>query len=159
MKLGTTLIRSFNNYGHVHTVSISWHQKAPYIDPHLNARLYARLSSARKLRTSLRPILNFAPRGEFCPLGVKFFVCPSILLNIRECSTLGVNEGANISPGAKFTPRGNLRMALRFTKSTPGWQVRGVLERGQEGRGRLRGHGHRRLLRGRLERREEDGAG
>jgi hypothetical protein len=60
---------------------------------------------------------KLAPRGEFCPLGVKlspgvkFSVCPSILLNNRECSHLGYNEGVNIPPrgpisplGAKFTP-------------------------------------------------------
>jgi hypothetical protein len=46
---------------------------------------------------------------------VKFSVCPSILLNSRECSPLGVNEGVNIPPrgqisplGAKFTPRGEV---------------------------------------------------
>jgi hypothetical protein len=60
---------------------------------------------------------------------VKFSVGPSILLNSRECTPLGVNEGVNIPPrgqisplGAKFTPRGEvrpwgpgvkLRMALR----------------------------------------------
>jgi hypothetical protein len=63
---------------------------------------------------------------------VKFSVCPSILLNNKECSPLGVNEGENfthrgqISPlGAKFTHRGEvhpwgpgmkLRMALRVTR-------------------------------------------
>jgi hypothetical protein len=26
---------------------------------------------------------NFAPKDEFCPLGVTFSVCPSILLNSR----------------------------------------------------------------------------
>jgi hypothetical protein len=91
-----------------------------------------------------RPLLNFAPRGKLwpqgwsCPpgvnfvswdwsypLGVKFSVCPSILLNSRECSPLGVNipPKGQISPlGAKFTPRCEchpwgpevkLRMALR----------------------------------------------
>jgi hypothetical protein len=61
-------------------------------------------------------------------MGGKFSVYPSILLNIRECSPLGVNEGVNIPPrgqitplGAKFTPRDKvhpwgpgvkLRMAL-----------------------------------------------
>jgi hypothetical protein len=61
---------------------------------------------------------------------MKFSVLPSILLNSRECSTPGVNEGVNIPPGgqsstlvAKFTPRGEvhpwgpwvkLRMALRL---------------------------------------------
>jgi hypothetical protein len=59
---------------------------------------------------------------------VKFSVRPSILLNNRESSPLGVNEGVNFAPrgqisplGAKFTPRGEihpwgpgvkLRMAL-----------------------------------------------
>jgi hypothetical protein len=64
----------------------------------------------------LRPILNFAlganftPRGENVPwegsypLGVKFSVRPSILLNSRECSPLGVNEGASISPRGQVHP-------------------------------------------------------
>jgi hypothetical protein len=70
------------------------------------------------------PGANFDPgggelsRGEFCTLGVKlspggvkFSVCPSILLN--ECSPLGVNKVVIILPrgqilplGAKFTPTG-----------------------------------------------------
>jgi hypothetical protein len=52
---------------------------------------------------------------------VKFSVCPSIPLNSRQCSSLGVNEGVNIPPrgqisplGAKLTPR---------VKLTPGGQV------------------------------------
>jgi hypothetical protein len=61
---------------------------------------------------------------------VKFSVCPSILLNSREHSPLGVNEGVEISPrgqisplGAKFAPRDEiipwgpgvkLRMVLSF---------------------------------------------
>jgi hypothetical protein len=66
---------------------------------------------------------------------VKFSVCPSTLLNNKECSPLGVNEGVNFTPrgqisplGAKFTPRGEihpwgpgvkLRIALRlFTLSS-----------------------------------------
>jgi hypothetical protein len=76
----------------------------------------------------LRPILNFAPRGKLwprgrscppgvnCPLGVKFSVCPSILLNSRQCSPRGVIEGMNIPPrgqisplGAKFTSRGEVK--------------------------------------------------
>jgi hypothetical protein len=60
---------------------------------------------------------------------VKFSVCPSTLLNNKECSPLWVNEGVNFTPrgqisplGAKFTPRGEihplgpgvkLRIALR----------------------------------------------
>jgi hypothetical protein len=55
-------------------------------------------------------------------LGFKFYVSPSILLNSRECSLLGVNKGVNIPLGDKFHPwgpssplgaRGKLRMALR----------------------------------------------
>jgi hypothetical protein len=51
------------------------------------------------------------PGVNFVPWGVNFSAHPSILLNSRECSPLGVNEGVNtpsrrqISPlGAKFTP-------------------------------------------------------
>jgi hypothetical protein len=36
-------------------------------------------------------------------LGVKFFVCPSILLNNKECLPLGVNKGV-----VNFTPRGQI---------------------------------------------------
>jgi hypothetical protein len=43
---------------------------------------------------------------------VKLSVCPSILLNNKESSPLGVNEGVKFTPrgqssplGAKFTPR------------------------------------------------------
>jgi hypothetical protein len=75
--------------------------------------------------SSLRPILNLAPRdklwpqGRSCPkgwsypLGVKLSAHPSILLNSREGSPLGVNKGVNISHrgqisslGVKFTPGG-----------------------------------------------------
>jgi hypothetical protein len=59
----------------------------------------------------LRPILNFAPRGKLWPQGwilppegVKFSARPSILLNSRECSPLGVNEGWTFPLGAKFHP-------------------------------------------------------
>jgi hypothetical protein len=49
-----------------------------------------------------RHILNFDPPeaklSPSCPPGVKFSVRPSILLNSRECSPLGVNEGVNIPP-------------------------------------------------------------
>jgi hypothetical protein len=37
---------------------------------------------------------------------VKFSVCPSILLNSKECSPLGVNEGVNITPGLQISPPG-----------------------------------------------------
>jgi hypothetical protein len=49
---------------------------------------------------------NFDPRGEFCPLGVKFSVRPSIFLNSRECSPLGVNEGVNIPLRGHISPLG-----------------------------------------------------
>jgi hypothetical protein len=55
---------------------------------------------------------NFDPRGGvvpwgWCyPLGVKSSVHPSILLNSRECSPLGVNEGVNISPRRQISPLG-----------------------------------------------------
>jgi hypothetical protein len=49
---------------------------------------------------------NFDPRGEFCPMGVKFSVHPSILLNSRECSTLGVNGGVNTHPRRQISPLG-----------------------------------------------------
>jgi hypothetical protein len=39
-------------------------------------------------------------------LGVKFSVRPTILLNSRECSSLGVNEGVNILPREQSLPRG-----------------------------------------------------
>jgi hypothetical protein len=48
-------------------------------------------------------------------MGENFSVRPSILLNSRECSPLGVYEGVNIIPrgqisplGAKFIPRGEV---------------------------------------------------
>jgi hypothetical protein len=49
---------------------------------------------------------NFDPRGEFCPLGVKFSVRPSIFLNSRECSSLGANEGVNIPTRGHISPLG-----------------------------------------------------
>jgi hypothetical protein len=77
---------------------------------------------------SCPPGVSLSPRGEVIPRGVKLSVRPSILLNNKECSPLGVNKGVNFTPrgrisplGAKFTPRGeihpwgpgvNLRMAL-----------------------------------------------
>jgi hypothetical protein len=59
-----------------------------------------------------------SPRGEFCSLWVKlspgviFSVCPSIILNSREYSPLGVKEGVHILPREKMSPlgaRGNIR--------------------------------------------------
>jgi hypothetical protein len=64
---------------------------------------------------------NFDPQGRSYPLGVKFSVRPSILLNNRECLPLGVNEGVNFTPrgqisplGAKFTPRGEVKNGPQF---------------------------------------------
>jgi hypothetical protein len=47
---------------------------------------------------------KLSPRGEVIPWGVKFSVCPSILLNSRKCSPLGVNEGVNIPPRGQILP-------------------------------------------------------
>jgi hypothetical protein len=70
------------------------------------------------IERSWRPFLtsplgvNFDHQGKVVPQGltlspkVKFSVRPSILLNSRECSPLGVNEGMNIPPGDKFHPWG-----------------------------------------------------
>jgi hypothetical protein len=93
--------------------------------PFLTSPLGAKLAPRGEFYS---PGSNFVPWGWSYPLGVKFSVCPSILLNNRECSPLGVNEGVNIPPrgpisplGAKFNPRGEvyswgpgvkLRMAL-----------------------------------------------
>jgi hypothetical protein len=50
---------------------------------------------------------NFDPGGEVIPWGVKFSVRPSIQLNSRECSPLGVIEGVNISPRGQISPLGS----------------------------------------------------
>jgi hypothetical protein len=73
-----------------------------------------------------RPVLNFAPRGKVgpqgwilspgswsYPLGVKFSVRPSILLNNRECSPLGGPWGVNFTPRGQISPQGD--------KLTPAW--------------------------------------
>jgi hypothetical protein len=54
-------------------------------------------------------------KGRSCPLGVKFSVHPSILLNNRECSPLGVNEGVKISPRGQISPLG-----VKFTAGVQG---------------------------------------
>jgi hypothetical protein len=67
-------------------------------------------------KTTLRPFLNFAPRGKLwpqgwilslgdgvIPWGVKFSVRPYILLNSRECSHLRVN----ITPRIQISPLGS----------------------------------------------------
>jgi hypothetical protein len=73
--------------------------------------------------SNLRPILNFTPSGKLwpqgrsCPPGVNFVtwgevipggftVGASALLNSRECSPVGVNEGGKIPPRDKFHPWG-----------------------------------------------------
>jgi hypothetical protein len=45
----------------------------------------------------------------------KFSVCPSILLNNRKCSHLGVNEGMNFEPRGQISPLG----ARGEVKNTP----------------------------------------
>jgi hypothetical protein len=58
-------------------------------------------------RGEVVPGVNFYSLGWIFPLGVKFSVCPSVLLISKECSPLGVNEGVNIfHSGTKFTPGG-----------------------------------------------------
>jgi hypothetical protein len=52
------------------------------------------------------PLLNFVPWGWSYLLGMKIFVCPSILLNSGECSPLGVNEGVNIHHRGQISPLG-----------------------------------------------------
>jgi hypothetical protein len=55
---------------------------------------------------------NFDPRGEVVPWGGEvipwgeFSVDPSILLNCRVCSPLGVKEGVNIPPRGQISPLG-----------------------------------------------------
>jgi hypothetical protein len=56
------------------------------------------------------PGVNFVPWGWSYPLGVKFSVHPSILLNSRECSPLGLNRGVNITPRGQSSP-----LAAKFT--------------------------------------------
>jgi hypothetical protein len=65
---------------------------------------------------------HFDPKGEVVPqgwilspgwsypLGVKFSVCPSTLLNSRECPPLG---GVNIPPRGQISPLGALRQKPR----------------------------------------------
>jgi hypothetical protein len=72
----------------------------------------------------LTPGAKLFAKGEFCPLEVKLSpggeisVRPSILLNSREYSPLGMNEGVNIPLGDKFHPWGTgvkLRVALSLS--------------------------------------------
>jgi hypothetical protein len=88
-------------------------------------------SYPKSTKMQLRPILNFDPRGKLWPhvkvvpqgwslsprgevipwgwsypLGVKFSARPSIILNSRDCSPLGVNKGVNIPPRGQITPLG-----------------------------------------------------
>jgi hypothetical protein len=50
--------------------------------------------------------VSFGPRGEVRPQGWRSSVCPSILLNNIVCSSLGVNEGVNISHRGQRSPLG-----------------------------------------------------
>jgi hypothetical protein len=59
---------------------------------------------------------SFDPQGWSYSLGVKFIVRPSILLNSRECSPLGVNLGVNISPRGQSSPLG-----VKVTPGGQGW--------------------------------------
>jgi hypothetical protein len=79
--------------------------------------------------------LNFDPRGKLWPPGAKLsprgeFLSPrgesipwgwnslfsSILLNSRECSPLGVNEGVNIPHRGQISPLGD-----KFTRGGQSW--------------------------------------
>jgi hypothetical protein len=50
--------------------------------------------------------VNFVLWEGIYPLGVKFSVRTSILLNSRECSPLGVIEGVKIPPWGQISPLG-----------------------------------------------------
>jgi hypothetical protein len=66
------------------------------------------------LRTNFDPRDEVVPQGWILspwgrwsyPLGLKFSVYSSTLLNSIECSPLGVNEGVNISPSEQISPLG-----------------------------------------------------
>jgi hypothetical protein len=58
-----------------------------------------------------------SPMGvKFSP-GVKFSVRPSILLNSRECSPLGVNKGVNIHPRELISSLGPVLINIHSTHS------------------------------------------
>jgi hypothetical protein len=56
---------------------------------------------------------------------VKFSVRPSILLNNRECSRLGVNEGVNTSPRGQISVK--LKMALSVLEIAPAFSKQNSL--------------------------------
>jgi hypothetical protein len=62
----------------------------------------ARASSP--LGANFDPWVNFLPKERSYPMGVKFYVCPSILLNSRERSPMGVNKEVNIPPRVQSSP-------------------------------------------------------
>jgi hypothetical protein len=85
--------------------------------------IYLKLWAARGQFLTSPLGAKFDPQGWSWPLGGKLSpragwrpsVRPFVLLNIKECSPLGLNEGwaillwDKVHPwGAKFTPRGNL---------------------------------------------------
>jgi hypothetical protein len=55
-------------------------------------------------------------------MGVKFSVCPSILLNSIECSPLGVNKGVNIPPGGQISPLGARGEVKNGPLTNPDWE-------------------------------------
>jgi hypothetical protein len=57
--------------------------------------------------TSWPPGVKSAPKCEVTPrAGWRPSVCSSVLLNIRKCSPLGMNEGVSNTPGGKVHPWG-----------------------------------------------------
>jgi hypothetical protein len=59
--------------------------------------------------------VKLSPRGEVIPQGWRASVRPFILLNIRECSPLGVNKGVNNPSRGQSSPLGE--------NVTPGGQL------------------------------------
>jgi hypothetical protein len=81
----------------------------------------------------LSPGVKLSPRGKLCPLGVKLdpggwrsSVCPSILLNIRECSPLRVNVGVSIPPGGQLYPWGQTHDVKNWPLDKQSWNEPGT---------------------------------
>jgi hypothetical protein len=77
----------------------------------LSFHLFSHHSSAEPKRLPkrnfLRPIPNFAHRGEVFPWGWNsLFAPPFFYINNRECSPLGVNKGVNILRRGQILPLG-----------------------------------------------------
>jgi hypothetical protein len=60
---------------------------------------------------------------------VKFSVCPSILLIRRECSPLGINGGANITPRGQISPWGPGNEVKNVPQFTDFGEVAGEIRR------------------------------